>query len=179
MLGLNNYVIVVVINALSENKKPTNYFDTSPNVMVAAQNSIYASMGNQHAKTDIQKQAYTPDQVQSIRQAYGITSTKFETHSPFINGQRMSLDGKVVNGTEVVLIKNGLNVKEALKLVNKHRIMPERTSSSRPKDLGEVLLPEERTVEIRYEVLDPGESRGPLFGAGNAGQPGGYGDFGG
>lgn len=179
MLGLNNYVIVIVINALSTNKKPTNYFTTTKNTVVAALNSISDSMGNQHARTNIQKQAFTPSQVSSVRAAFGITGTNFGTHSAYINGKKMNLNSTVVNKTEIVLIKNGLNVKEALKIANKHRIIPERTNPIIPSNLGEVLDPDEVNIEIKYEVLGTDEDPGPTFGPGNAGQPGGYGDFGG
>ena len=178
MLGINTYVIVIVVNALTE-KKPTNYFDTFPNIRTAAMNSIQASMGNQHSKTNIQKQAYPPEQVKSIRAAFGITGTNFGTHSPYINGKRMSLDSVLVNKTEVVLVKNGLDVAEALVIAGKHRILPERTNSSLPRKLGEVQEPIPRERKIVYEILGTGEEPGPIFGAGNAGQPGAYGDFGG
>ena len=90
MVSINDCVTVIVVNALSANKKPTNCFDNSTTIMNAALNSIQASMGNQHARTNIQKQAYPLASVGTIRAAFGITGTSFSTHTPYINGQRIS-----------------------------------------------------------------------------------------
>jgi hypothetical protein len=179
MASINSYVIVTVVNAIGADKKPTNFFDKASNIMTAALNSIQASMGNQHAKTNIQKQAYPPDFVKTIRSAYGITGTNFGTHSPYINGKRMSLDGVLMNGTEIVLIKNGLNVREALVAASQHQVLPTRTNSIIPSRLGQIQPPLERDVEINYEILGTGEEPGPIFGPGGAGQAGAFGDFGG
>jgi len=87
MLGLTDYVVVIVVNAaLNENKKPTDFFTTANTTMVSATNSVFQSMGNQHARTNIQKQAYPSDRVKNVRQAYGLTGTNFNTHTPYING---------------------------------------------------------------------------------------------
>ena len=178
--GLNSYIIVTVVNAIkSVNKKPTNFFDKASTIMNAALNSIQASMGNQHDKTNIQKQAYPPDFVRTIRAAYGITGTNFDTHTPYINGKRVGLDGALLNGTEIILIKNELDHREALIIAGKHQVLPMKTNSIIPSRLGEVLPPLERPSDIQFEVLGEGEIPGPLFGPGNAGQLGGFGDFGG
>jgi hypothetical protein len=119
-----------VVNALVEGKKPTNHFDKAATIRIAALNSIYQdTIGNQHARSDIQKQAYLSDDVKTIRDAYGLTGTNYETHSPFINGHRVELDDKIVKNTEITLIKHGLSVKEATIAANRHRIIPERTGN--------------------------------------------------
>lgn len=178
MLGLNDYIIVIVVNAIGPNKKPTNYFDTTSNIMTAALNSIQDSMGNQHARTNIQKQAFPSDLVTSIRGAFGITGTNFNTHSPYVNGQRMSLDANLINKTEVVLIKNDLNVREALLAASRHQILPSRKNPNIPSKLGEVLPPLEQSSQINIESTDKDPGPDGAFGAGNAGNPGGYADFG-
>ena len=130
MFGLRNVVIVIVVNSLVEGKKPTNHFDKATGIRVAARNSIYQdTIGNQHARSDIQKQAYDPEQVTTVRQAYGITGTNFNTHSPYINGQPINLDDEVVRNTEITIIKNGLSVRHATIAANRHRILPERTGN--------------------------------------------------
>jgi len=179
MLGLNNYVIVVVVNALSVDKKPTDFFDKATTTMNAALNSIQASIGNPHAKSNIQKQAYPLGLVKTIREAYGITSTNFSTHTPYINGKRMDINSIIRGPAEILLIKNNLNPKEAIIAASGHRALPMRSNSVIPRKLGEVLPPIKRTITHRYEILGTGEAPGPIFGAGNAGQLGGYDDFGG
>lgn len=128
MLGLKNFVIIIVVNSLAE--KPTNHFDKASTVRVAARNTIYQdTTGNPHARSDIQKQAYSSELVTTIRQAYGITGTNYNTHNPFVNGRLVDLDNEVLRGTEIVLIKNGLNILHATIAANKHRILPERTGN--------------------------------------------------
>ena len=130
MFGLTDYVIVIVVNALVEGKKPTNHFDKAATIRIAALNSIYQdTIGNQHARSDIQKQAYPSSEVKNIRKAYGLTGTNYETHSPFINGHRVELDDEVTRNAEIVLIKNGLSVPAATIAANRHRIIPERTGN--------------------------------------------------
>jgi len=130
VFGLRNVVIVIVVNSLAEGKKPTDHFEKAATVRIAARNTIYQdTIGNQHARSDIQKQAYDPGQVTNVRQAYGITGTNYFTHTPYINGRLVNLDDKVLNNTEVMLVKNELNVARATVAANKHRILPERTGN--------------------------------------------------
>lgn len=131
MLGLTNYVIIIVVNALADlEKRPTNWFDQVPSIRLAALRSIYAdTKGNPQARSDIQKQAYPFDQVENIRSAYGLTGTKYGTHTPYRNGVQLSLDDSVRRFDEIVLIRNELNVVQALKAAQVHRILPERRGS--------------------------------------------------
>lgn len=131
MLGLNDFVIVTVVNALvPEDKKPTNYFDEFATVRIAMLRTIHRdTIGNQHIRSDIQKQAYPSEQVKTVRQAYGLTDTDFTTHTPFRNGKLIELDSEVCKNTEIVLVKNGLNLREAIIVANVHRVLPERTGS--------------------------------------------------
>lgn len=131
MPSLNDFIIVTVVNALSaDNKKETNYFTTSVTVREAALKTIYKdSIGNQHAKSDIQKQAYPSSLITTVRQAYGLTGTDFTTHTPYVNGRQINLDDKVYKKTEIMLVKNTLNLVEAIKAASIHRILPERTGS--------------------------------------------------
>lgn len=127
MLGLNNYVVVIVINALVN--KPTNFFDGATTISVAAFNSVKAgTTGNYHAKSDIQKQAYDANQVKNVRTAFGITGTNFGTHTPYINGKQVSLEQDIVPRTEIVLIENSIAVDAALQSVTRHSILPSRTN---------------------------------------------------
>ena len=178
MLGINNYVIVTVVNALAGGK-PTNFFDQASTTRVAAANSIYASMGNQHAKTDIQKQAYPYKLVKSVRAAYGITGTNFGTHVAYINGQRISPNATLVNGSEIVLIRNDLNPQEAQIAASRHQLLPSKNNRSVPKQLGEILPPLPRKIEIIYEINEQDPGPAGRFGPGEAGNVDGHGDFGG
>lgn len=179
-LGINDYVVVIVINAISTGKKSTNYFDRTTTMLSAARRAIQESMGNQHANTDIQKQAYPFDQAKTVRSAFGLTGTNFGTHKPYINGRQVLLNSPLVKGAEIVLVKNGLDVAEALEIANNHKILPQRTNSTLTRQLSGLVPPEPPTPpRITYEVLGTGEEPGPIFGPGNAGQPGQYGDFGG
>ena len=131
MLGLTNYVIVIVINALDDyEKKQTDWFNQVPTIRLAALRSIYSdTIGNQHIRSDIQKQAYNFDSVKTIRQAYGITGTKFDTHTPFKNGVQLSIDDNVKRKDEIVLIRNNLDVIRALKMTQNHRLLPDHLGS--------------------------------------------------
>lgn len=131
MLGLTNYVIVIVVNALdADDKKPTDWFDQLPTVRLAALRSIYTdTTGNQHARSDIQKQAYPFDQVSTVRQAFGLTGTRYGTHLPYRNGVQLSLDSAVNRKDEIVLVKVGLDLDRAFKAVQVNRILPERRGS--------------------------------------------------
>lgn len=131
MLGLTDFVIVTVVNALNaEDKKPTDYFDEFATVRIAMHRTINRdTKGNQYVRSDIQKQAYRSEQVENVRQAYGLTGTNFTTHTPFRNGKEIELDSEVCKNTEIVLVKNGLNVREAIVASNVHRVLPERTGS--------------------------------------------------
>lgn len=131
MLGLTDYVVVIVVNAIdSDDKKSANYFDRTSDIRTAALRSIYTdTVGNQHARSNIQKQAYTSDKVGIVRQAYGLTGTRYSTHSPFRAGKAISLDSTVNKFDEILLIKNRLDVEEAYKTAGVHRIIPERNGS--------------------------------------------------
>jgi len=179
MPSLNDVVVVIVVNAISIGKKQTNYFDTSVNTITSASNSIQDSMGNQHARTNIQKQAYSSTVVKTIKGAYGITGTDFTTHSAYVNGKLMNVSSSLTNGSEVVLIKNDLNPREALLSASRHQLLPMKTNPVIPNRLGEILPPLVRPVDITFEstTIDPGEAG--KFGPGGAGNPGGYKDFGG
>jgi hypothetical protein len=131
MPGINNYIIVTVVNALNE--KPTNFFDTASTISVAALNSIKAgTTGNYHAKSDIQKQAYNPEMVKTIRAAYGITGTSFNTHTPYVNGKQIALDRAIPPNTEIVLIKNDITPRAALISASRHSLIPGRVNPSLP-----------------------------------------------
>lgn len=154
MFGLTDYVIVIVINALnSEDKKPTNFFDNASTIRVAARNTIYRdTIGNQHARSDIQKQAYLSERVPTIREAYGLTGTRYGTHTPYINGKPVSLDENVIPRTEVVLIKNDLHTSQALKTAGMHRIIPMRTEPS---------FGSKEQFETVVDIILPPEEGGP------------------
>lgn len=127
MYGLKNFVIVVVVNGF--NQKPTNFFDRATTISVAALNSIKAgTTGNIHARSDVQKQAYPSELVKSVRSAYGLTGTNFDTHTPYISGKKVSLDQALLPETEIFLIKNDLVPSEAIKLAGVHSVIPSRTN---------------------------------------------------
>jgi hypothetical protein len=128
--GLTDYVIVIVVNQVfSPAKRPTNYFDETASISIAAQKGIRETRGNYHAKTDIQKQAYHYSKVTTIRQAFGITGTKFDTHTPYRNGKQLSLDDTVNRRDEIMLIQNDLPSHVAVPKAGVHRILPERSGS--------------------------------------------------
>jgi len=131
MFGLTDYVIVIVVNALKhEDKKPTNYFDRTAMVWIAALRTIYTDIiGNQHRRSTIQKQAYPSSSVKTVKQAYGLTGTKFDTYTPYRNGRPISIDSKVNKFDEIILIKDGLDIDEAIKTANIYRVIPDRKGS--------------------------------------------------
>jgi hypothetical protein len=130
MFGLNDYVIVTVVNALAaDEKKPTNHFDVASDVRTAALNSIQATTGNQHSRTNIQKQAYKPSRVTTVRQAYGLTGTRYATHLPYRNGKLIDLDDAVLKNSEIMLIREGLSVRHAVQTASCHRVIPNRLGS--------------------------------------------------
>ena len=131
MLGLTNYVIVIVVNQLANSeKKHTNWFDQVPTVRLAALRSIYTdTTGNQHTRSNIQKQVYPFNQVATVRQAYGLTGTRYGTHTPYRNGVQITLDDVVSRRDEIILIRDGLSVEAALKAAQIHRILPDRRGS--------------------------------------------------
>ena len=177
MLGLNNYVIVIVVNALAGGKK-TNFFDSSSTIRGAALNSIQATTGNAHAKSNIQKQAYPLKSVKTIKDAYGLTGTNFTTHSPYINSKLMDISGVISGSVEIILIKNGLNPREAISAASKHQILPMKTNSAVPRKIGTVLPPIPRDIELEFEAVGSDEIPGPIFGPGNAGLVVGYDKYG-
>lgn len=131
MYGITDFVIVIVVNNLDDSsKKPTNGFDRYDTVRIAALRSIYAdTIGNQHNRSDIQKQAYPASSVQTVRQAYGITGTNYDTHVAYRNGKLLALDDEVINYDEITLIHNDLNTNVAFRTAQVHRILPERKGS--------------------------------------------------
>lgn len=142
MFGLNDYVIVTVVNALSVErpsnddpsdptpvKKPTSHFDVASTIHIAALNSIQDTTGNQHRRSNIQKQAYKSSRVPTVRQAYGLTGTSFATHLPYKNGKLITLDDAVLKNSEIMLIHRKLNVKHAVQTASCHRVIPERFGS--------------------------------------------------
>lgn len=131
MLGLNDFVIVVVVNAISEaNKRPADFFSQTATITLAAIKTMSQdTVGNPHARSDIQKQAYPSSFVKNVRQAFGATGTNFETHTAYRNGKQLQLDDKVCKNQEIILVKNGLNVRHAIITGNVHRVLPERTGS--------------------------------------------------
>ncbi len=136
MLGLNNYVIVIVVNAIFDSdKKPTDFFKATT-AMVAATNSIQQATGNVHNRSNIQKQAYIYSKVPNVRAAYGLTGTNFDTHSPFINGKEVSKDATLARNVEIILINNNIQLNLALDAANVHKIIPSRTSSVIPSRLN-------------------------------------------
>jgi hypothetical protein len=136
VLGLNNYVIVIVVNAIFDsNKKPTDFFKATT-AMVAATNSVQQATGNVHNRSNIQKQAYIYSEVPNVRAAYGLTGTNFDTHSPFINGKEVSKDATLARNVEIILINNDIQLNLALDAANVHKIIPSRTSSVIPSRLN-------------------------------------------
>lgn len=131
MLGLTDFVIVIVINAIdSDEKRSTNFFEQVPSIKLATRRIIYTdTRGNPHRRSNIQKQAYPSDKIQNVHQAYGLTGTNFTTHTPYKNGKQLSLNDNVNRFDEIILIKNGLDTSRAMKTVNVHRILPERLGS--------------------------------------------------
>jgi len=131
MLGINNFVIVVVVNALSaEDKKDNNFFDKFKTVRLAALRTINRDIqGNYHSRSDIQKQAYIPDRLKTVKDAYALTGTKFDTHSAWRNGKLLALSDSVSSNDEIILIKDGLDVSQAIKEASRHRILPDRKGS--------------------------------------------------
>jgi len=131
MFGLNDYVIVTVVNNLAASeKKQTNHFDVASTIGVAALNTIHRdTTGTPHQRSNIQKQAYNPSRVSTVRQAFGLTSTSFSTHLPYKNGRLIGFDDPVLRNSEIMLIRRGLNVKHAVQTASCHRIIPERDGS--------------------------------------------------
>tara|TARA_R100001244_G_scaffold25113_2_gene25362 strand:+ start:26741 stop:27136 length:396 start_codon:yes stop_codon:yes gene_type:complete len=131
MLGLNDFVIIIVVNALSDDeKRPTDFRDQTATVRLASIKTMSQdTIGNVHERSNIQKQAYPSESVKTIKQAYGITGTNFETHTPFRNGKQLQLNDGVSKNQEITLIRNGLNTKYAIITANVHRVIPERTGS--------------------------------------------------
>ena len=131
MFGLNSFVVVIVINSLSNSdKKDTNFFDKTATVNLAAIKTMSEdTVGNVHAKSDIQKQAYDPALIKTVKQAYGLTGTNFNTHTAYRNGKRLTLGDMVYKNQEIKLIKNSLKLNEAMITSEVHRILPERTGS--------------------------------------------------
>lgn len=127
MFGLTDYVVVIVVNNLStEDKRRTNYFDAG-NIRVATNCALRDTLGNVHAKSDIQKQAYNYQQVTNVRMAFGITGTNFNTHTAYRAGKAISLNNSVCRKDEIILVRNGLDVNVAIQAANRFRILPERT----------------------------------------------------
>lgn len=130
MYGLTDYVIIIVVNQVfSPLKRPTNYFDTTTDNRLAAEKGIKETIGNYHARSDIQKQAYHYSKISSIRQAYGITGTKYDTHTPYRNGKQLTLDDKVNRKDEIILVRNDLPVHVVTPKAGVHRIIPDRVGS--------------------------------------------------
>ena len=131
MIGLNDFVIVIVVNALADSeKRSTNFFDTTASIRLAAIKTMSEdTIGNAHARSDIQKQVFTSSSVKNVRQAYGFTGTNYATHSAYRNGKQLQLDDKVCKNEEIILIKNSLDVRHAIITAGTHRILPERTGS--------------------------------------------------
>lgn len=131
MLGLTNFIIVIVVNSIdSDKKKFTNFFDQVPSMRLAAYKTIYTdTRGNHHQRSDIQKQAYSSDKIKNVHQVYGLTGTNFTTHTAYKNGKQLSLDDPVNRSDEILLVKNELDLVRAMKVANVHRILPERLGS--------------------------------------------------
>lgn len=126
MFGLTNYVIVIVVNNLSvEDKRRSNYFDVG-NIRVATNCALQDTIGNPHAKSDIQKQAYNYLNVPDVKSAFGLTGTNFTSHSAYRAGKILNLNDLVNRKDEIVIIRNGLDVNLALQTANRFRILPER-----------------------------------------------------
>ncbi len=176
MLGINNYIIITVVNALIDTTKA--YFDKASTIKRAAYNSMYDSIGNQHNKEIIQKQAFPVSLVPDVKTAYGITSTKFETHTAYFNGRVLDISSSLKNKTEIILINNNINVEHATILASKQPIMPSRFNPILSKQLGETspLLPTQPEFVYESTIIDKPI---PLWGPGGAGQRGGYSNFGG
>src|SRR5690348_7238637 len=93
MVGVNDFVVVVVVNDAPPRAPATN-----DNVRIAALNTIERdTRGNPHRRSAIQKQAYPAATCQTVRQAFGLTGTDWRTHRPFQNGKLLGLDDAVSN----------------------------------------------------------------------------------
>ena len=131
MHGLTNFVIIIVINALNhEDKRPTNYFDTTKTLSIATNKILRdETTGNPHSRSNIQKQAYLASQVKTVRQAYGLVGVDWTNYSAYRNNKLITLNDIIRNKDEIIIIKNGLSTREAFLIANEHRILPERTGS--------------------------------------------------
>lgn len=126
-IGINNNVIVIVVN----NRQNIQYFDTILNNRTIAARMIHNHTKNWHKTTIIQKQAFDPQNIKTVSDAYGLTSTNFNTHSAYINGIKVDRNSKIKNGTTIVLIDNKLNIKQSIILGSKHTIISGKLQPSK------------------------------------------------
>lgn len=130
MYGLTDFVMITVINDLFNNPKNTNYFSNHATVRISMLRTINKDVvGNQHKRSDIQKQAYLPDQVKIVRQAYGLAGLNYSTHNAYRNGAQLSLDDEVLPSDEIMLIAQSLPIELVFPYGNIHRILPDRIGS--------------------------------------------------
>lgn len=127
MFGLTDFVIVIVVNnLLADSKRPTTYFQ-SGNIRVAANNAIRDTLGNPHARSDIQKQAYHYLDVPDIKAAFGLTGTNFMTHTAYRGNLALAPDDAVNRKDQIVIIRDDLDLNVAIQAANRFKILPERT----------------------------------------------------
>jgi len=128
MFGLTNRVLITVINDAAGVAPSVPTFD---DVQISALRSIKASRGNVYDGQKVIKEAYHPNEVKKVYQAYGKVGIDFETHAAF---SKLDLDTEldrnadVIDGMEILLINRVLlgMLKETLGQASKHRIIPDR-----------------------------------------------------
>jgi len=141
MFGVTRYVLVTVVRSAAginyiKNKLTSGVEETDPELYVAlsANKSLRNRTGNKYKRQNVIKEAFEPEKVKKVYQAYGLVGVKFEEFTAF---KRSDLDNpidrndNVVIGDEIVLINNALlNVlSDHIGLtVSKHRIIPSRKS---------------------------------------------------
>lgn len=123
MFGLTNHVIVIVINEVLTDTSQ----DNSPIEVKARCLLRTGTIGNQQAKSRIQKQAFNPKSVPDVRTAYGITGTDWATHSAYKNGLLIGLNDSVRRNDQIVLIRNDIDPEVGFRLANQFALLPERT----------------------------------------------------
>lgn len=131
MFGLTDYVILVVVRSvLTLDKKPTDFFSQYKTVRIAAERTINADIpGNQHAREDIQKQAYPSELITQVKQAYGLAGVPYSQYTAFRSNNKLRLSDQVNNGDEILLVSNALLTvtgQYVADAVGRHKILPDR-----------------------------------------------------
>jgi len=137
--GLTRHVLVTVVNsAAGLNQYPTTLDSQSDDpetfVYLSAQRALRSTNKNKYRDQDIIKEAFDPQQVPTVVQAFGLVGANFNEYTAF---KRSNLDNPVGRNEpvrlneEVVLIRNELLpiLREIIaQSISRHRIIPARKS---------------------------------------------------